>query len=307
MNEKVLVIVGPTAVGKTSFGIECANRYNGEIISGDSIQIYKGLDIGSAKATKDEQSKAIHHLIDIKEPSENYSVKDFQERGRFLIDELTKQNKLPIVVGGTGLYIKALLYDYEFKDEENNDNPYDELTNEQIYDILLKEDSECLEKIHINNRKRLVRALNVLRKHGTGISKIQAQQEHKMLYDAKIIGLTKDREQLYKDINKRVDMMIDEGLLEEIKGLLERGISFDDQCMQGIGYKEFRAYFEGAATPLECIELVKKNTRHFVKRQYTWFNNQMPIEWYEDKENAILEIDRWRETKWNLKILSTNI
>ena len=307
MNKKVLVIVGPTAVGKTSFGIECANRYNGEIISGDSIQIYKGLDIGSAKATKDEQSKAIHHLIDIKEPSENYSVKDFQERGRFLIDELTKQNKLPIVVGGTGLYIKALLYDYEFKDEENNDNPYDELTNEQIYDILLKEDPECLEKIHINNRKRLVRALNVLRKHGTGISKIQAQQEHKMLYDAKIIGLTKDREQLYKDINKRVDMMIDEGLLEEIKGLLERGISFDDQCMQGIGYKEFRAYFEGVATPQECIELVKKNTRHFVKRQYTWFNNQMPIEWYEDKENAILEIDRWRGTKWNLKILSTNI
>lgn len=297
MNKKVLVIVGPTAVGKTSFGIECANRYNGEIISGDSIQIYKGLDIGSAKATKDEQSKAIHHLIDIKEPSENYSVKDFQERGRFLIDELTKQNKLPIVVGGTGLYIKALLYDYEFKDEENNDNPYDELTNEQIYDILLKEDHECLEKIHINNRKRLVRALNVLRKHGTGISKIQAQQEHKMLYDAKIIGLTKDREQLYKDINKRVDMMIDEGLLEEIKGLLERGISFDDQCMQGIGYKEFRAYFEGVATPQECIELVKKNTHHFVKRQYTWFNNQMPIEWYEDKENAILEIDRWRETK----------
>ena len=118
-----------------------------------------------------------------------------------------------------------------------------------------------------------------------------------MLYDAKIIGLTKDREQLYKDINKRVDMMIDEGLLEEIKGLLERGISFDDQCMQGIGYKEFRAYFEGVATPLECIELVKKNTRHFVKRQYTWFNNQMPIKWYEDKENAILEIDRWRETK----------
>ena len=297
MNKKVLVIVGPTAVGKTSFGIECANRYNGEIISGDSIQIYKGLDIGSAKATKDEQSKAIHHLIDIKEPSENYSVKDFQERGRFLIDELTKQNKLPIVVGGTGLYIKALLYDYEFKDEENNDNPYDELTNEQIYDILLKEVPECLEKIHINNRKRLVRALNVLRKHGTGISKIQAQQEHKMLYDAKIIGLTKDREQLYKDINKRVDMMIDEGLLEEIKGLLERGVSFDDQCMQGIGYKEFRTYFEGVATPQECIELVKKNTRHFVKRQYTWFNNQMPMKWYEDKENAILEIDRWRETK----------
>ena len=297
MNKKVLVIVGPTAVGKTSFGIECANRYDGEIISGDSIQIYKGLDIGSAKATKDEQSKAIHHLIDIKEPSENYSVKDFQERGRFLIDELTKQNKLPIVVGGTGLYIKALLYDYEFKDENNDDNPYDEFTNEQIYNILLKEDPECLEKIHINKRKRLVRALNVLRKHGTGISKIQAQQEHKMLYDAKIIGLTKDREQLYKDINKRVDMMIDDGLLEEIKGLLEHGISFDYQCMQGIGYKEFRAYFEGAATLEECIELVKKNTRHFVKRQYTWFNNQMPIEWYEDKEKAILEIDKWRESK----------
>ncbi|MBQ3418741.1 MAG: tRNA (adenosine(37)-N6)-dimethylallyltransferase MiaA [Erysipelotrichaceae bacterium] len=291
--QKVLVIVGPTASGKSAFGIECAKAFNGEIISGDSIQIYRGLNIGSAKISQDEMSNIKHHLIDIKDANETYSVKEFQERGRSLIEEISLKNKLPIIVGGTGLYIKALLYDYVFFDEEEKDNPYDELSNEDIYDVLLKEDPASLEKIHINNRKRLVRALNVLRKHKTGIADIASKQEHKLLYDAKIIGLTLDRESLYERINIRVDKMIEEGLLEEIQGLLDSDINFSNQSMQGIGYKEFKEFFNGEKTLDECIASVKSNTKHFAKRQYTWFKNQMNLNWYEDKDSAKKDIEEW--------------
>lgn len=290
---KVLVIVGPTASGKTDLGIKCANLFNGEIISGDSIQIYKGLDIGSAKATIEERKQAIHHLIDIKEANENYSVKEFQEKGRELIEDITKRNKLPIVVGGTGLYIKALLYDYIFYDEDTKDDQFEELSNEDIYEILKKEDPSSLEKIHLNNRKRLVRALNILRKHHEGISNIKDRQEHKMLYDAKIVGLTLDRQSLYQRIEERIDKMIAEGLIDEIKGLLNKGINFEYQSMQAIGYKEFKDYFEGTRSLEECINKVKTNTKHFAKRQYTWFNNQMPINWFIDKDEAIKEIEKW--------------
>lgn len=291
--QKVLVIVGPTASGKSAFGIECAKAFNGEIISGDSIQIYRGLNIGSAKISQDEMSNIKHHLIDIKDANETYSVKEFQERGRSLIEEISLKNKLPIIVGGTGLYIKALLYDYVFFDEEEKDNPYDELSNEDIYDVLLKEDPASLEKIHINNRKRLVRALNVLRKHKTGIADIASKQEHKLLYDAKIIGLTLDRESLYERINMRVDKMIEEGLIKEIQGLLDSGINFSNQSMQGIGYKEFKEYFNGEKSLDECIASVKSNTKHFAKRQYTWFKNQMNLNWYEDKDSAKKDIEEW--------------
>lgn len=291
--KKVLVISGPTAAGKTNFGIECANFFNGEIISGDSIQIYRGLNIGSAKASKEEREKAVHHLIDIRSPLENYSVKEFQELGRKLIDEIIDRGKLPIIVGGTGLYIKALLYDYEFKDEEEADNPYDDLSNEDIYKILQKEDPKALEKIHINNRKRLVRALNILRKNGEGISSVKERQEHKLLYDACLIGITLDRETLYKRIEKRVDLMVNDGLLKEIEDLLKNGVDFSKQSMQGIGYKEFKDYFNGEKSLEECVSEVKRNTKHFAKRQYTWFNNQMPIRWFEDTQDARKEIEKW--------------
>ena len=238
--EKVLVIVGPTAVGKSSFGIKCAENFNGEIISGDSIAIYRGLDIGSAKPNIDEQNKVKHYLIDIKDPDDNYSVKQFQELSRHYIDQISKDNKLPIIVGGTGLYIKASLYDYVFFDEEKEDNQYEDLSNEQIYERLKQVDPKALEKIHINNRKRLIRALNIYEKNNKGISEIKDSQEHKPIYDCLIIGLTTDRETLYKRINDRVDKMIDDGLIQEIKDLLDKGITFDNQSMQGIGYKELR-------------------------------------------------------------------
>ncbi len=291
--QKVLVIVGPTASGKTAFGIRACEKYNGEIISGDSIQIYKGLDIGSAKASLKERKQAIHHLIDIKEPFENYSVKEFQELGRKYINDLTSKGKLPVIVGGTGLYIKALLYDYVFYDEEEKDDQFNELSNQEIYDILMQKDPKCLEKIHVNNRKRLVRALNIVNKHEEGISDIKGRQEHKLLYDALIIGLNKDREKLYDDISKRVDMMVSDGLIDEIKGLLDNGVNFDMQSMQGIGYKEFRDYFNGTKSLEDCVLDVKRNTKHFAKRQYTWFNNQMNVNWFDDKQEAFNLIDNW--------------
>ena len=291
--QKVLVIVGPTAVGKTDFGIRCANVFDGEIISGDSIQIYKGLDIGSAKPTKQEQEKARHYLIDIKEADENYSVKQFQELGRECIEDISKRNKLPIIVGGTGLYIKACLYDYVFFDEEEEDYQYPDLSNEELYELLKKKDPEALEKIHINNRKRLIRALNIYEKHHQGISDIKKQQEHKPIYDCLIIGLTADKDLLYERINKRVDKMITQGLIQEIDGLLKKGINFENQSMQGIGYKEFKAYYDKEKSLEECVEDVKKNSRHFAKRQYTFFKNQLNVNWYTDKDEAMKHIERW--------------
>lgn len=291
--QKVLAIVGPTAVGKTSFGIECANLFNGEIISGDSIQIYKGLDIGSAKPNKKELSEAKHYLIDIKKANDNYSVKQFQDLSREYINKISNDNKLPIIVGGTGLYIKAALYDYVFFDEDSKDNQYEDLTNEQLYNLLKDKDPKALEKIHINNRKRLIRALNIYEKHDKGISEIKDSQKHKPIYDCLIIGLTCDREELYKRIDDRVDKMIEEGLLKEIEGLLNEGITFNNQSMQAIGYKEFKDYFENNKTLEEVIEDIKRNTRHFAKRQYTFFNNQLDVKWFTNKDDALLEVKKW--------------
>ena len=290
---KVLAIVGPTAVGKSDFGISVAKSINGEIISGDSIQVYKGLNIGSAKITPEETKGIKHYLIDIKEPNENYSVKEFQDLSRKYIEEISNKNKLPIIVGGTGLYIKACLYDYEFSNEETKDNEYNELTNEEIYNKLKKIDERIVEKIHVNNRKRLVRALNIYEKNSKSIAQIKATQEHKPIYDIKVIGLTKDRQEIYSLCDKRIDLMVENGLLKEIENLLQSGITFDNQSMSGIGYKEFKPYFEGTKTLEECINEVKKNTRHFVKRQYTWFNNQLDVSWHKNKEEALKEILDW--------------
>ena len=287
------MVVGPTAVGKTSFGIECANLFNGEIISGDSIQIYKGLNIGSAKPSKEELKQAKHYLIDIKNADDNYSVKQFQELCREYINKISSDNKLPIIVGGTGLYIKAALYDYVFFDEEDDDDSFEDLSNQEIYEVLKEKDPDALEKIHINNRKRLVRALNIYNKHEKGISQIKKDQKHEPIYDCLIIGLTCNRDQLYKRIDLRVDKMIEDGLVDEIKGLLDDGISFNDQSMQAIGYKEFKEYFENTKSLQECIQEVKKDSRHFAKRQYTFFNNQLDVKWFDDNKLALNEVKKW--------------
>ncbi len=291
--QKVLVIAGPTAVGKTGFGIRCAQLFDGEIISGDSVQIYRGLNIGSAKPEKEELDLVRHHLIDIKDANGTYSVKEFQERCRECIREISGREKLPIIVGGTGLYIKAALYDYHFLEEEEKDDPHDDLTNEQLYELLKQKDPKALEKIHVNNRRRLVRALNIYEKHSKGISQIKDEQEHKPIYDCLIIGLTCERGLLFEKINERVDKMMEKGLLEEIEGLLKRGISFSDQSMRGIGYKEFEPYFWKEKSLEKCVEEVKIHSRQFAKRQYTFFNHQMDVKWFTDKEEALKEVERW--------------
>ena len=292
---KVLVIVGPTAIGKTSLSISLAKQFNGEIISGDSIQIYKGLDIGSGKVLESEMDNIKHYGIDILNPNDNFSVYEFQTKAREYINNINDNGKLAIICGGTGLYIKALLYDYIFVDQKELDySIYDDLSNQQIYNQLLDKDPKSLDKIHINNRQRLVRALAMADNNIIKSEQIDSQ-EHKLIYDAMIIGLTDDREEVYNRINMRVDNMFNIGLEKEVRDLIDKGITFDNQCMQAIGYKEFKAYFDNEITLEETKELIKRNSRRYAKKQYTWFNNQTPIKWFKNKEYDVLvdEVKQW--------------
>lgn len=282
--EKVIVIVGPTGVGKTKMGVALAKYFNGEVISGDSMQIYKTMDIGTAKVTVDEMEGIKHHLIDIKEPTESYSVKDFQDEVRLKIKEISSRGKLPIIVGGTGLYIKAALYDYEFgesqMDHQEYVNKYQDHTNEQLYDLLLKIDEVSAKELHPNNRQRVLRAIAIYESTGVKKSETLAKQNHELIYDARFIGLTLERDILYERINQRVDLMMKQGLYQEIEKLMKKNYSSSLQSMKAIGYKEWFAYFQGNQSLEETLELIKKNSRNYAKRQYTWFNNQLPVKWF---------------------------
>ena len=271
--KKLIVIVGPTGVGKTKLSIELAKKFNGEIINADSTQVYKNMDIATAKVTEEEKEGMKHYLLDIKDITDDYSVCDFQKDARECIDNILSKNKVPIIVGGTGLYIKALLYDYTF--EKNNDkHDYSNLSNEEIYNKLITINPNS--KIHKNNRKRIERALDVFENTG---KLIEEDKTDKLLYDSFIIGLTTDRENLYKRINKRVDEMINNGLLEEAKNIYDTNIR-TKAVLTPIGYKELFDYFDGNKSLEECIELIKLRSRRYAKRQYTWFNNQMNVKWF---------------------------
>lgn len=272
--KKVIVIVGPTAVGKTKLSIELAKALNGEIINADSTQVYKYLNIATAKATPEEQEGIPHHLLDIKELEEDYTVYDFQRDVRKKIDEITSRNHLPILVGGTGFYIKAALYDYEF-DEEEEKIDYSSYTNAELFELLKAKDPATA--IHPNNRKRVERALTYIKNHQKPYS--EKEKTSKCLYDVSWIGLTTDRKVLYDRINKRVDVMMEHGLLEEAKSIYDTGIR-TKAVMTPIGYKELFPYFEGNCTLEESLDLIKQRSRKYAKRQYTWFNNQMNITWY---------------------------
>lgn len=296
--KKVLVIAGPTAVGKSDFAIGLARELSTEIISGDSIQVYKGLNIGSGKVTEEEMMGVRHHLIDILEPNQSYNVADFQTMARKLIEK----EPLKIICGGTGLYLKSCLYDYQFQKEDDSlpsvDPELEILSNEQLYAMLVESDPVQAEKIHVNNRRRLLRSLTIQRRSGKVQSELEKEQEHKILYDAKIIGCTMEREKLYTRINARVEGMFEKGLKEEVEGLLNQGITFDMQSMQGIGYKEFRPYFEGRATIEEVKAEIQKHSRQFAKRQYTWLNHQLPVQWCnmadpEDVDRTVENIRYW--------------
>ena len=285
---KVICIVGPTGVGKTKMSIELAKVLNGEVINADSTQVYKDLDIATAKVTKEEKEGIIHHLIDIKEIDENYTVYDYQKDVRELIEKLIQANKTPILVGGTGLYIKAALYDYQFE-EETIGNEYENIDTYTLYQKLISVDSNT--EIHKNNRKRIIRALNYYEQNHKPMS--EKEKTDKLLYDTIFIGLTTDRDNLYDIINKRVDIMIQNGLLEEAKKIYDKNIR-TKAVMTPIGYKELFEYFDGSISLEEAINLIKQRSRRYAKRQYTWFNNQMNINWfnvnYDDFSKTVKEV-----------------
>ena len=257
----ILVVVGPTGVGKTKLSVELAKKYNAIVVNGDSMQVYKGLDIGTAKVTEEEKCGIDHFLFDVVSVEDMYTVFDYQRDLRKVL-ELYKDRNI-VIVGGTGLYIKAGLYNYEFSEEDNNTNTYDEYSNEELLEMVKKLDSETL--IHVNNRKRLIRRLN---------KKIEGNDKNTLLYDAKFIGLTTDRDTLYERINKRVDVMVENGLLDEVK-------SFYD-------------HFDGNISLDEALDLIKQRSRKYAKRQYTWFNNQMDVKWFDvdfnDFNNTINDV-----------------
>ena len=291
---KVIVVVGPTAVGKTKISIELAKHYGLDIISGDSVAVYKGLDIGSAKPSVLERDGVIHHLIDVLEPNEQYNVADFQKAARKIMDE----NKVSLICGGTGLYVQAAIFNYEFEAPKRDDEKlekYSDLSNDELYKLLLERDPNIdTNIIHPNNRKRVLRALEVIESQGVSIHSYKKKKE--ALYDYFIVYLSLDRELLYDRIGKRVDIMIEDGLLKEVKDLYDKGI-----CPTGIGYREWVPYFEGKISYEEAVEEIKKNTRHLAKRQETWFRNQMTTNFYTvdlDNINNTIEsikkdIDEW--------------
>ena len=269
---KIIVIAGPTGVGKTKLSVELAKKLNGEIINADSMQFYKNLNIGTAKITEEEKENIPHHLFDIKNVDEMYTIFDYQIDCRNIINDILSRGKTPILVGGSGLYIRAALYDYKL-DFEDIKNDYSNLSNQELLNKCLEIDNNC--DIHVNNRKRLERFLD------KALNNSDIVNDSKPIYDFTIIGLTTDRDNLYKIINKRVDKMIDNGLIDEVKTFYNKNIR-SKSIMTGIGYKELYSYFDQEISLEEAIDLIKKNSRHLAKRQYTFFNNQFDnIKWFE--------------------------
>ncbi len=271
--KKVIAIVGPTAIGKTKISIELAKKLNLDIISSDSVAVYKRLDIGSAKPTKEEMDGVKHYLIDELEPTEQYSVSEFQEKARSIID---KNNPI-IMSGGTGLYVQSVLFDYSFEASKRDisfEDKFKHLSNEELYDMLINKDPKVKERIHPNNRKRVLRALEILESTNKSIEEFDGRK--KPYYDSYIVYLNvEDRDVLYDRINKRVDKMVKDGLIEEAHNLYLDGI-----CPNAIGYKELIPYFEGEITLESAIDNIKQNSRHLAKRQMTWFKNQMDTHFY---------------------------
>ena len=278
--KKVAVIVGPTAVGKTAISIEIAKRYHQEVISGDSVQVYKGLDIGSAKIKPHEKQSIPHHLIDILNPGEHYDVAKFQKAARSLIEKIDK----PLIVGGTGLYIKACLDDYDFSGKSRDEafeSRYDQRSNEDIHKELQRKDPVAANKIHPNNRRRVLRALALVE----GVKRSDRKNKDIPLYDYKVFYLTLPRDILYKRINERVNLMIAEGFIDEVKHLKQQGHTFNI-----IGYREINDYLDGLYTKEEAIDEIKTVTRRFAKRQETFFKNQMKAHMIHNDEHALGKI-----------------
>lgn len=294
MKPKVVVIVGPTASGKTALSIKLAKKINGEIISSDSMQIYKDMDIGTAKVTKEEADGIKHYLVDCISPEERYTVSDFKKDAESAINEILEKGKVPIIVGGTGLYVDSLIYGIEYQDMKFDEKYREELMKkaenadglEELWKQANVIDHEAMNKISKNDKKRIIRILEIYKATGktkTELEKISRQNEVK--YDYKVFGITMEREKLYERINRRVDIMIEKGLEKEVKKLLSKYTKFPT-AMQGLGYKEVVQYFEGSLTRDEMIEKIKQESRRYAKRQLTWFRKNKETIWL-DSENHI--------------------
>ena len=294
----VIVICGPTASGKTALSIELAKRINGEIISADSMQIYKDMDIGSAKVTLDEMQGIKHYLIDCVYPNERYSVANYKQDAKAAIKEIIAKGKIPIVVGGTGLYIDSLIYEIEYKDIEINEEYRRELEEirekeglEVLYEKALEIDPKAMEKISPNDFKRITRVLEIY--EATGKTKTEQEAESRLNeipYDYKVFAIDYDREKLYERINKRVDIMLEKGLIDEVKTLLKKYSEFPT-AMQGLGYKEVKQYFDGELSKEEMTEKIKQESRRYAKRQFTWFRKNKQTIWINGEANVEKNID----------------
>ncbi len=296
--EKVIIIVGPTAVGKTKLSIDLAKRLNTEVISGDSMQVYKGMDIGTGKVTEQEKENIPHHMLDILHPDEAFSVAEYQRMVQQKINQINNTDNIPLLVGGSGLYIQAVLYDYIFSEQKRDETLTKELEkrmeaegNLVLYNELKQLDPTQAAAIHPNNKRRLIRALETYYTTGKTMSERHAKQQHTPIYEHVLIGLEMDREQLYNQINQRVDQMIEHGLIEEVTYLYEQNYEHT-QAMKAIGYKEIIPYLKGETDLETAVSLLKRNSRRYAKRQYTWFKNKMNIQWYnlsEKKYDTIVE------------------
>jgi len=308
--KNVIVIVGPTAVGKTKLSIELAKCLKSEVISGDSMQVYKGMDIGTGKVTAEEKAGIPHHMLDIKYPDEPFSTAEYQRLVRSSIEKINEKEKIPILVGGSGLYIKSVLYDYDFTNRKRNTHITKKLEKrlkeegkEALYRELKQIDAEQAKKIHPNNSRRVIRALEIYETTGFTMSEIHKQQETSPIYNHFIIGLEMERETLYNQINNRVDKMLEEGLVKEVARLYESGYE-DCQSMKAIGYKELIPYVKGETDLETATETLKRNSRRYAKRQYTWFKNQMDINWYHiaaEKADPFLAILNEAEQRFTTK------
>lgn len=294
----LIVITGPTAVGKTELSVALAKKTGGEIISADSVQVYKHMDIGSAKITKAEMQGIPHHLIDICEPWEAFNIARFKELSKQAVNEIHSRGKIPIIAGGTGFYIQSLIYDIDFKETAVNDTrtKYEELLRNKgetyLHSLLEERDPEAAAAIHPNNAKRVIRALEYFEQTGTKISAHnEAERRKESPYNFAYFVLTLPREQLYNRINERVDRMLEEGLLDEVKSLVSSyGVTRDMVSMQALGYKEILDYLSGHTTLEDAIYTIKRDTRHFAKRQLTWFKREREVIWLDKEEYHTLDM-----------------
>lgn len=289
--ENLIIITGPTGIGKTELSLELAKKYKGEIISSDSMQIYKKLNIGTAKIDLNKTS-ILHHMVDIIEPSDNFTVADFKNSAKKIITDINNRDGLPFLVGGTGLYINSLVYNLDFTETEPDYEYRDELReileeegSEFLYEKLQDQDKNMAEKIHKNNGQRIIRALEILK---NGNKKGDNFREENNDYNLIYIGLNMDRAKLYQKINQRVDKMIDLGLIDEVKNLLDEGLDKNSQSLKAIGYKEVISYLDGNIVFDEMVDLIKKNSRHYAKRQLTWFRRDKRIKWFDRESDTIL-------------------